>query len=322
MNAIVVAKPCPKCKTENSIEINQNTLVCTNENCTFKLPYACPICEKGLSEEQFKNTQKPVGFTCEHCKNDIPLQKIKYLIESGLIMDYQNRCSTCNSPLIHRPQMNMGKRCFFFPKCAGQIDMFNTVKESFVFLDFETTGLEVGRDSLIEIGAVKIDEEGLEHPFQSFIAFNNPLPPKIIQITGITDTMLEGAPDVKQVIETFVQFLGNAKIVAHNADFDVPWLITACMQNDIPIPNNDIICTLKWAKKIPEPHCSLGALTKKYKIAHKNAHRALADAVATKELFFVFQDTQKETRPLLDISTFVETSKKLINKYKNLTPTP
>lgn len=318
-----VHRPCPSCRHENSILIKKNHLICEEKDCEFSISFDCPICNQSLENAQWfnhlsgrNNTEAPIDtFECNACKSVIPLQKIIYLIDNGMVMDEQHRCTFCNGPTIHRSDMNLSHRCFFYPKCSGQIDLFGTVKESLIFLDFETTGLEAGRDSIIEIGAVKIDEDGYEHIFQTFINPGIPISEHITKITGITQDMVAEAPPLKNMLSKFIEFIGNCKIVAHNVDFDILWLLTNSIHYKLPLQDNPVICTLRWARQSGEPHCSLGALSKKYAIRHNNAHRALADAVTTKELFFIFEGFKKSPRPQLKLSEFRDLAQRTAEKY-------
>ena len=137
------------------------------------------------------------------------------------MVSQEDRCPLCNGPTIYRTEANMGHRCFYFPKCSGQATLFGAPKESIVFLDFETSGLDFTRDHIIEIGALKIDPEGFEYSYDTFINPQVPLSDKIIQITKITDDMLKDAPLIDDVISSFSDFIGSSIIVAHNAEFDV-----------------------------------------------------------------------------------------------------
>lgn len=313
---IPLQKPCPICKKEDSLQITKNQLFCSNTPCRFKIRYACPICNHELTESVFDLDEKGEFFKCTQCKNSIYTKRIKYLIENGFYIDHKTRCSLCHGPTIHHKEMNLAHRCFFFPGCSGQADLFGNIqKESLVFLDFETTGLEIGKDEIIEIGAIKIDEDGYDHTFQSFINPTKPITPHITKLTGITQEMVDDAPDLKTAITKLIEFIGEASIVAHNADFDIPFLVVASLRHQVPIQSETIICTLKWAAKLNEPSKSLSALTKKYRIFHHNAHRALADAAATRELFFIFENQKKEQRPIQTLDTYIENSQKIVNRY-------
>ncbi|MFC1754743.1 exonuclease domain-containing protein [Thermoproteota archaeon] len=232
-----------------------------------------------------------------------------------MVVDHEKKCDLCFSPTLHRKDMNLGQRCFFFPKCSGQVDLFGTAQESLTFLDFETTGLNIGKDSIIEIGAVKLDGSGDFHTFQTLVKPPEALTPVITKITGITDSMLTNAPPPTQSMEKLISFIGSSKIVVHNADFDILWLMRSALRYNLPIDNNSVICTLKWARLYQEPHCSLSALTKKYRITHNNAHRALADAAATKELFFIFESFGKIKRPVQTLNDFIKPAQRLVDKY-------
>ena len=317
MSDLTLKKPCPTCKTQ-SVTVKANHLKCTHEGCSFDASFCCPLCDKSLEAKEFFEDKQGEYFKCGGCGRVVHTRRVTYLIENAMNIDKDNRCSFCNSPTMNRPDANIGNRCFFFPKCSGQADLFNNTKESLVFLDFETTGLEAGRDHIIEIGAVKIDEEGFEDTYQTFIKPPIDIPEKITSITGITDEMVKESPVIEDVFPEFSEFLGNSIIVAHNSDFDLPWLNVASIKLDVPLKTQKVICTLKWARASSEGQCSLGALTKKYKISHSNAHRALADAAATKELFFIFKDLKAVPRVEIEMSVYRETAENLMKRYAKI----
>ena len=74
------------------------------------------------------------------------------------------------------------------------------------------------------------------------------------------------------------------------------------------------MCTLKWAKTKEEGKRSLGALSKKYNIGHENAHRALADAVVTKSLFFIYDQDEGE-KPYEGMDRYLAMPKKIVNQF-------
>ena len=308
-----INRACPACKQLNCLKIKENNIQCTS--CDFSIKYNCPICKESLSESSWETSDNGDFTTCKSCNNTIHIKKIQNLFNNLMKISYTQECKLCNGPTIYRTQANIGHRCFYFPKCSGQASLFSQKKECLIFLDFETTGLELKKGHIIEIGALKIDTDGLEHTFDTFIKSPITLPEKIKAITNINDEMLENAPNMKEVIEDFHSFIGNATIIAHNADFDVPWLINEFEKHNLPLQNNTIICTFKWAQLMKEPRSSLSALTKKYKIGHLNAHRALADAAVTKELFFIYEDAQLVERPTQPLSDFEKILAK-INRYK------
>lgn len=100
------------------------------------------------------------------------------------------------------------------------------VKGNFVVFDLETTGLSEGgtMDRIIEVGAVKIRGGQISEKFSTFVACPVKLPEKIVEITGITDEMLVGAPDVKDVIADFYKFCDGCCLVGHNVQFDCKFI--------------------------------------------------------------------------------------------------
>lgn len=314
---IKLHKPCPTCKTTQSVFIEKNRLGCEHEGCQFSLLYSCPLCNREISEQAFFEEEGREKFKCPHCKSTVAIQKIHNLIDNGLIVDHDIRCNICNGPTIHRPDMNLAHRCFFYPNCSGQTDLFGEVKDSFTFVDFETTGLESNKDHIIEIGALKIDREGYEYIFQTLVKPPISIPNKIAEFTGITDQMVENSPEISIAIKQLFEFIGDSKIVAHNADFDMPWLIYNGLGNGLTLPETDVICTLKWARASDEPRGSLSALTKKYGISHNNAHRALADAAATKELFFIFENAKKSERAPYPLNSYLPAMKRQLEKQSS-----
>ncbi|MBT5855011.1 3'-5' exonuclease [bacterium] len=312
---IPLKRSCPKCKSQ-TIQVNNQSVQCTE--CDWNKEYDCPVCNQALGPNDFQDA--PSQFSCPKCQLTVPLKKIKSILDNGLMVDHQTRCELCNGPTLHRKDVNIAHRCLFYPKCSGQADLFGGSRESLTFLDFETTGLEVGKNSIIEIGALRIDEDGDEETFSTFVDPETPISSKITSITGITDEMVAGAPLIAESIKDLNAFIGSSKIVAHNSAFDIPWFMVALEQLGLKTQCTQSICTLKWAKENVETHCSLGALTRKYGIPHDNAHRALADAVATKELFFIFENQKKSPRPIRDLSTFNSQVQTVLQRSKSTTP--
>ena len=105
--------------------------------------------------------------------------------------------------------------------------------EEYVAFDLETTGLSSKTDQIIEIGAVRM-KNGVETArFQTFVDPGRKLDKKIVELTGISDEMLIGAPSVEEVLPKFVEFVGDRVLVAHNSDFDTGFIRAACEKQGI-----------------------------------------------------------------------------------------
>ena len=90
--------------------------------------------------------------------------------------------------------------------------------------DVETTGLSAVYDTIIELAAVKIKDGEIIDRFESFANPHHRLSATTIDLTGITDDMVENAPEVEEVLERFHDWTGDGILVAHNASFDMGFL--------------------------------------------------------------------------------------------------
>jgi DNA polymerase-3 subunit epsilon/ATP-dependent DNA helicase DinG len=152
----------------------------------------------------------------------------------------------------------------------------------YVALDLETTGLRPEHDAIIEIGAVKFREDEVLETWSSLVNPQRPIPHKIIQLTGITWAEANQAPILSSVISPLRSFVKDYPIVGHNVSFDLGFL----KRHDLFL-DNPSIDTFELAS-ILLPHAarySLGTLADALGITFPTRHRALDDALATKDLF-------------------------------------
>ncbi len=156
---------------------------------------------------------------------------------------------------------------------------------SYVSIDIETTGLNPKKDRIIEIGAQKIVEGKPCGTFLTFVNPNRTLDSKIIELTGITDEQLKTAPNIDEVIEKLLDFLGELPLVGHRILFDYSFIKKAAVDSKLNF-EKEAIDTLKIARKYLEEleQKNLLFLCEYYKIPHK-PHRALEDAIATSKLY-------------------------------------
>ena len=95
---------------------------------------------------------------------------------------------------------------------------------TYVVFDLETTGLSPGSSAICEIGAVRVRGLELEERFETLVNPRRPLPAPIAALTGIDPGALRGAPPVELAVRRFLEFAGDAVLVAHNARFDMGFL--------------------------------------------------------------------------------------------------
>ncbi|MFB4158738.1 PolC-type DNA polymerase III [Geomicrobium sp. JSM 1781026] len=160
--------------------------------------------------------------------------------------------------------------------------------DEFVVFDVETTGLSAVYDTIIELAAVKIVNGEIVERYESFANPHVPLTAKITELTGITDKMLEDAPEVSQVLEEFHRFVGDSGLVAHNASFDIGFINAGNKKVNLPEITNPVVDTLELARFL-YPNLRnhrLNTLCKMFDIELVSHHRAIYDTEATAYLFY------------------------------------
>ena len=164
-------------------------------------------------------------------------------------------------------------------------------EETYIVFDLETTGLKSNEgDSIIEIGAVKMENGKIVDRFDELIDPGKKLDPKIIEITNITDEMVKGKPSEKDMIIKFMDWCGNYPLVAHNAHFDLSFLEMAYLKYDLGRIKNTIIDTLGLSRYLEshEKYHNLATLVKRYNIEwdEDKHHRADYDSEGTALIFY------------------------------------
>lgn len=156
---------------------------------------------------------------------------------------------------------------------------------TFVVVDLETTGTSAKDNAITEIGAVKMRGGEVIGEFQTLVDPGSPIPPFIVALTGITDAMVVAAPRIEQILPSFLEFLGDAVLVAHNARFDVGFLKAACKAHAYDWSEPEVVDTLVLARKATTkeeaPNKKLSTLARLFGATVTPNHRALEDARAT-----------------------------------------
>ena len=165
-------------------------------------------------------------------------------------------------------------------------DKGQSMDSEYVVFDIETTGLSPRYNKIIEIGAVKIKNGKIQDTFSEFINPEVPIPYTITKLTSITDQMVMEAPTIDEILPKFMEYVGDAILVAHNASFDTGFIKEFCKQLDIPF-DSTIMDTMTLAHVlIPElGKYTLDRLCKQFNVSLEHHHRACDDAAATAEIF-------------------------------------
>ncbi|MBQ6806173.1 MAG: PolC-type DNA polymerase III [Lachnospiraceae bacterium] len=168
-------------------------------------------------------------------------------------------------------------------------DKGQNLQETFVVFDIETTGFSPVNNRIIEIGAVKVKEGKIIDRFSTFVNPDVPIPFEIEKLTGINDEMVMGAPQIDVIMPQFMEFCQGAVLVAHNANFDMSFIMENCDRLEIE-HDFTYIDTVGIARVLlpGQAKHTLDAVAKTLGISLENHHRAVDDAEATAEIFVKF----------------------------------
>lgn len=158
---------------------------------------------------------------------------------------------------------------------------------TYVVFDLETTGLSASSSSICEIGAVRVRGLELEERFETLVNPRRPLPAPVAALTGIDPGALRGAPPVELAVRRFLDFAGDAVLVAHNARFDMAFLDREVERLTGRRPAAPVVDTLWLARRLLAGRLSrvgLASLSHFFGTAVRPSHRALPDAEATAEI--------------------------------------
>ncbi|OOB80576.1 MAG: hypothetical protein BEN19_04195 [Epulopiscium sp. Nuni2H_MBin003] len=196
-------------------------------------------------------------------------------------------------------------------------DTDKTFNEEFVIFDVETTGFSSVSDKIIEIGAVKIKNNQVIDTFSSFVNPECDIPLKITELTNIKNSDVTSSPIINDVLPQFVKFCENSIMVAHNANFDMGFIIENAKKIEIEF-NKTYIDTVSIARVLL-PHlgnAKLDNISKALHITLKNHHRAVDDADATAQIFIKFLDMldKKDIKTFEQLNKLGQTSSDLIKK--------
>ena len=156
----------------------------------------------------------------------------------------------------------------------------------FTVVDVETTGWAPEDAGITEIGAVRVRGDRVVAEFGSLVNPGRPVPAPITELTGIDDQMLTGAPSVAAVLPGLLTFARGSVLVAHNAPFDLRFLIAACTGTGLDWPGFEVLDTVRLARHLmatPQevPDRKLATLATFFETPVRPSHRALDDARAT-----------------------------------------
>ena len=160
--------------------------------------------------------------------------------------------------------------------------------QQYTVLDLETTGLDYGRDQIIEIGALRVRNGAVESTFCRLVRQERPLPAEVTALTGITDEMLtENGQALDAALSALAEFVGSDRLLCWNASFDQTFLQLGCSRCGIPIIRNKAEDVLTLARKTAKDLANyrLATVAQHFGIDCSGVHRALTDCYLTHAVF-------------------------------------
>ena len=193
-----------------------------------------------------------------------------------------------------------------------------SLRDTYVVFDLETTGFSPVNNRIIEIGAVKVVNGEITEEFSTFVNPKVPIPFKIEELTSINDHMVMDAPEIEEILPKFLEFVGDAVLVAHNAGFDVSFIEENCRR--LGYPRSFVYLDTVALARVLLPQLNrfkLDTVAKALQISLHHHHRAVDDAACTAEIFVKFVE-MLEKQEVTDLDGVNELGSASLEQIKKL----
>ena len=192
-----------------------------------------------------------------------------------------------------------------------------SIHDSFVVFDLETTGFSCVQNQIIEIGAVKVIDGKITDKFSTFVNPKVPIPFRIEELTSINDEMVMSAPTIETILPQFMEFCEGCIMVAHNASFDMSFIEENCRRLGLPCEKT-VVDTVSMARVLlPQLNrFKLDTVAKALGVSLENHHRAVDDAGCTAEIFekFITMLEKQDIETLEELNALGRSSESQIKK--------
>lgn len=164
----------------------------------------------------------------------------------------------------------------------------------YVVVDVETTGGRSENDRITEIALLKVQSGQVIGEYQSLVNPKRHIPSFITGLTGISNSMVAGAPTFSELAKDIIEFIGDSIFVAHNAAFDYGFVRAELQRCGFTLQNPKLCTVVQMRRYYPGLQSySLGNLCQHFAVQLQNHHRAYDDARATVELLLLIQQAQQ-----------------------------
>lgn len=177
-----------------------------------------------------------------------------------------------------------------------------TFPDNYVVLDIETTGLDPKESEIIELSALRVENNRVVSEFSTLVKPTGTISPYITNLTGISQSMTASAPDIKTAIKRFADFCADSTIMGHNVKFDIRFISNNLhLYHNLPF-SNDYVDTLRLARiYLPDlPNKKLGTIATYFNFDTSGMHRGLKDCVVTNLCFQKMKEIAKANNKILN----------------------
>lgn len=218
------------------------------------------------------------------------------LTDHGVVQGFPE---LCNAGKKHGIKVLYGVEAYYIndydDRLAVSGNQDASFDDEFIAFDLETTGLNSDTDRITEIGAVLVKDGKVLDRFQTFVDPEMPIPYDITRLTGINDSDVNGAPKEAEAVAAFLDFVGGRILAAHNADFDMGFIASACERLGRPFNLSSIDTLVLSQNLLPQlKKHSLDSAANYLGLPEFQHHRASDDATTGAQLLFAFFQKLKE----------------------------
>lgn len=164
----------------------------------------------------------------------------------------------------------------------------------YTVIDLETTDKYINHCDIIELSAVKVRNNQIVANYSELVCPPSSIPLNIQMLTGITDEMVAKKPSIDDLIEAYIDFLGNDILLGHNiASYDTNIIYDVYQRVTGKYLKNDFLDTYRYSRycNINTNDLKLNTIAAYYGIVNENAHRSLSDCITN---HYVYQKMKKD----------------------------
>lgn len=173
--------------------------------------------------------------------------------------------------------------------------------DNYTVIDIETTGMSIYNSEIIELSAVRVRDNKIVGEFSSLVCPDNPIPSKITSLTGITNEMVLNKPTIDEILQEYIDFLGDDILLGHNINqFDINILYDTYERIYKKELRNDLIDTLRFVRycNIDVDNYKLKTLAEYFDIVNEQEHRSLYDCRTNHFVYQKLKDSFSNNKPI------------------------